>query len=189
MLVRYLGKYIFKLPSGRNIASLKLSEIRGKIIIMQDFDSEEHKKLTSNNSLGNYFSQSTYGENVFDQYSDTKYYDTMLDKQVNHYKNFNSDKLFLLNWTLTPDDGGWGTFKAITQSYTNVETYAADINPHLLGWGHARKKLFKPNKFNKIVNKKGTVHCNINTNIAANTNNNYCSNCYSRFIDFGMLKH
>lgn len=152
LIVKYLGSYIFKLPTNRNISSLKLSEVRGKIIILQDLGSTEYKTLTTNNNLGNYFSESTFNANVFDKYAGTKYYDTMLDNQVNHFKDFNEDKLFLLNWTLTPDDGAWGSFKTITQSYTSIATYAQEINPHLLGWGHARDRLFKPNQHRKIVN-------------------------------------
>lgn len=153
-IIEKLGRFMFRLPNDKNLGSLKLSEVRGKIIFLFDVTDEkgEYSRLTKANSISDFFTKQTFGSCVFDKYSDTKYYTTMYEKQIEYFKSFREDKLFLLNWTLTPDDGAWGTIKTITWSYTNVKKYAKEINPRLSGWGHAREGLFKPNQHGKIVN-------------------------------------
>lgn len=152
-IIEKLDGYIHKLPNGKNLGSLKLSDVRGKIIFLLDVGDEEFTRLTvTNYSISDFFTRKTFGSCVFDEYSDTKYYTTMYEKQIEYFKSFREDKLFLLNWTLTPDDGIIGGIKAVTQSYTSVKTYAKEINPRLSGWGHAREGLFKPNQHGKIVN-------------------------------------
>lgn len=150
LIIKHLDKFIYKLSTNKNLGSLKLSEIRGKIIFLLDVPQNEFIELSSGNNIANFFTEGL--SSIFDKYSETKYYETMYKRQEEHFKTFNENKLFLLNWTLTADDGTWGTFKVITQSYTSVKTYAKEINPHLLNKGDARNAFFKPNQHGKIVN-------------------------------------
>ncbi|MCU0351794.1 MAG: hypothetical protein MUF43_13355 [Flavobacterium sp.] len=172
-IIEKLEGLIYKLSHYDNLGNVKLSEVRGKIIFLLDVDVKEFNKLTSGNNISNFFTTRTFGSCVFDEYSNTMDYTEMHKKQIAHFKSFNEEKLFLLNWTLTPPDDTMGKILIAHQEFEktffpvislikklvgidpdkiNIKKFAEEINPHLCRWGHAREGLFKPNQYGKIVN-------------------------------------
>ena len=171
-IIEKLEEYIQILPNGKNLGNLKLSDVRGKIIFLLDVGDEEFTSLTATNySISDFFTRQTFGSCVFDEYANTTSYEYMYKNQINHFKSFNEERLFLLNWTLTPPSNFSGKVITVAQEVTklipqmliikmlgfdpdiiNVKRFAKEINPHLSRWGHAREGLFKPNQHGKIVN-------------------------------------
>lgn len=172
-IIEKLGKHIYKLAHYDNLGYVKLSEVRGKIIFLLDVGVKEFNKLTSLNNISTFFSTRNFGSCVFDEYANTTSYEYMYKNQINHFKSFNEEKLFLLNWTLTPPDDTMGKILIAQQEIEknlfpvisiikklvgidpdkiNIKKFAEEINPHLSRWGHAREGLFKPNQYGKIVN-------------------------------------
>lgn len=172
-IIEKLGRFMYRLPNDKNLGSLKLSEVRGKIIFLLDVSDEkgEYSRLTKANSISHFFTKQIFKSCVFDEYANTTSYEYMYKNQINHFKSFNQEKLFLLNWTLTPPSDWIGAILSGIQEYgkftpigiickalgidldkINVKKYAKEINPHLSRWGHAREGLFKPNQHGKIVN-------------------------------------
>jgi hypothetical protein len=130
-----------------NPTHLPLSDLRGKILLIVDND-QVYKYASQKGIVGFFKNQSDI--HVYDQYANTRFYEEMLVNQMCKFGKFGStsysDKLFVLNWTLTPNTTN------ILPTTTGVDGYANEINPRLSGYGQARDFLFQPNAHGRIVN-------------------------------------
>lgn len=155
LLQKHLGAYTLpqsSLTGTKKLIEQPLSKLRGKVLILLDLTDDEIKDLiTTPKRTGYYRSGQDLG--IYDEYANTKFYETMVVDQLKKFGTFSdANSLFLLNWTLTPDDDAWGKLRAGTRTYTDVKTYAEQINPRLTSYGHARDFLFQPNYHGQIVN-------------------------------------
>lgn len=168
----HLEQFLYAPPvNGKEVhTDIPLRELRGKIIAVTN---NNDSKKSANNAGLPMFRLGTQFER-FDEYSNKQDYEDMLSDQQNKFNNFNNDRLFLLNWTLTPKSGAWyNDAITVTEEFAKyipswaiaryiwngndvtvgkVEAYAREINPKLAGDFSKNKALFTPNKNGHIVN-------------------------------------
>lgn len=145
-LLRHIDdQHLLKIDYTKKIADLKLSELRGKVLLIIE-NSYMYENTVKAKKIKGIFNSGTE-ISIYDDYSNKKSYEEMVIDQMYKFGNFDKkDKLFLLNWTLTPD--GWN----VLPFASGVHDYANDINPKLGGYGQARDFLFQPNHYGQIVN-------------------------------------
>jgi len=142
---------------GTNITEMLLSELKGKVILLIENDSMYKNSVKGKNKKGIYLVNEAHERTVdgvsltvefplYDKYANENDYQTTVANQLCKFGKFAENKLFLLNWTMTAS--GW----ALLPGKSGVEDYAEEINPRLLGCGHASDFLLQPNFYGKIVN-------------------------------------
>ena len=126
-----LGTWLYKTPlppDKKSLGQLTLNECKDRVLVLVDGhwakDYPEPGFWVYRDSTA---AKPSEGQLVvFDQYSKTDHYETMKNKQIEHYQNFTGKcddgtpiDFFLLSWTLTP------------QTVETVESLARKANPHL----------------------------------------------------------
>lgn len=150
VLLKYIDSAnLLTIDYDKKIADMKLRELRGKVILIIE-NSEMYKNAVKAKGIKGIFNLGTE-ISIYDDYSNEKSYENMLIDQMEKFAKFGKEKndegkLFLLNWTLTPD--GWN----IIPFASGVHDYANDINPKLSAYGHARDFLFQPNYYGRTIN-------------------------------------
>lgn len=147
-------------PRSKSLLTLPLSQLRGKLLVVVE-NNNYHPEGTGNSiyqdivladeRAGRNTWPGVYSVNheahVFNQYSDKRDYQEMVDHQAEKFRDFGTaDEQFMLNWTLTPHSV---TFLV----RSSVKGYSEEINPKLLDDVRGNKQgLFGRNGHGKMVN-------------------------------------
>lgn len=129
-------------PAVTGIATMKLADLRGKLIVLIDNDSMYRDAVLARHKTG------IHGRNqclpIHDKYANSRTLEGMLDHQKSEFATFDAaapdNKLFMLNWTLTPEEGASGL------AGPSVADYASRINPHLAERSRTTTGLFDRGK-------------------------------------------
>lgn len=142
MLSEYSDVLFVSVDSDVNLAHTKLADVRGKIIVVCDYEEHVHPpsgRFRYHDGTGH---RNDANLTVFDRYSNTPDYRVMSEDQIrkwNEHGGFGADFLFLLSWTLTSTKG------PLTGS---IESLAATANarlPYVLHNQITLRKAAKPN--------------------------------------------
>lgn len=137
------NKYFFKSDTKTDIHELSYNELKGKILIVCDYDDDRISCAAGyfryvDISGMSYIEYDTY--KVYDKYSNTSIYEQMKNDQIDKWKesskriNADSYELFLLSWTLTQSTGS--IKKGAEEANGNLEGVLAEMTeckkPHLI---------------------------------------------------------
>jgi hypothetical protein len=139
---------LLKTPAAAGIATMKLADLRGKLIVLVDNDTMYEHAVLSRHKQG------IHGRNqclpIHDEYSNKRDLDAMVIHQEREFDKFMAakptNKLFMLNWTLTPEEGADGLVGP------SVKEYASRINPQLQESIRTRAFLHGPHESGYMVN-------------------------------------
>ncbi|MDP5215533.1 hypothetical protein ORJ66_21035 [Pseudoalteromonas tunicata] len=123
LLLSYQFKDMLFKGENNNLAYSTLSELKGKIVTVLDYDEDIEPSL----GLFRFHDGFVKGKCEFrglnltvgDSYSNTAFYEKMKDDQIekwNRYSGLNQEYLFLLSWTLTAGVGANGSIKSLAQT-------------------------------------------------------------------------